>query len=96
MSLCGTTRIMKKYFKRLPKENEGWESKSTSKNDNMEKTKDGEDTEKIKKSSSEYRAEKITGFTNKSVHEKIKNQWECIHLKVTGVSLIMFMSKQPL
>ena len=27
---------------------------------------------KIKKSSSEYRAEKITGFNNENVHEKIK------------------------
>ena len=37
----------------------------------MEKTKDGEDTKKNKKSSSEYRAEKITGFNNQNVHEKI-------------------------
>ena len=47
--MCRTTRIMEKYFKRLPKENEEWKSKSTSKNDNMEKTKDGEDTKKLRK-----------------------------------------------
>ena len=64
---------MEKYFKRLPKENEGWKSKSSFKNDNMEKTKDGNDTKKIKKSSSEYRAEKITGFNRESVNEKIKS-----------------------
>ena len=72
MTVCRTTRIMEKYFKRLPKENEEWKSKNTSKNDNMEKAKDGEDAKKIKKSSSEYRAEKITGFNNENVHEKIK------------------------
>ena len=64
---------MKKYFKRLPKENEGWKSKSTSKNDNMEKTQDAEDTKIIKRSSSKYRAEKITGFNNQNVNEKIKS-----------------------
>ena len=40
---------MEKYFKRLPKENEGWKSKSSFKNDSMEKTKDGNDTKKLRK-----------------------------------------------
>ena len=70
--MCRITRIIEKYFKRLPKENEEWKSKSASKNDKMKKTKDGEDTKKIKISSSEYRAEKVTGFNKENVHEKIK------------------------
>ena len=44
--MCRITRIIEKYFKRLPKENEEWKSKSASKNDKMKKTKDGEDTKK--------------------------------------------------
>ena len=32
---------------------------------------------KIKKSSLEYGAEKITGFNNKNVHEKIKSMEAC-------------------
>ena len=70
--MCRTTRIIEKYFKRLPKENEEWKSKSVSKNDKMEKTKDGENTKKIKINSSEYRAEKVTGFNKENIHEKIK------------------------
>ena len=49
MTVCRTAGIMEKYFKRLPKENEGWKSKSSFKNDNMEKTKDGNDTKKLRK-----------------------------------------------
>ena len=40
---------MEKYLKRLSNENEGWKSRSTSKNDNTEKRKDGEDTKKLRK-----------------------------------------------
>ena len=44
----------------------------------MEKTKDGGDTKEIKKSSLEYRAEKITGFNNRNVREKIKSMEACL------------------
>ena len=85
---------MEKYFKRLPKVNEGWRLKSTSKYDNMVKSNRWKRYKNIKKSSSEYRAEKITGFTNENVREK-KNRWKHIHLNVTGVKFIMFILKQP-
>ena len=65
-----TTKKMEKYFKRLPRVNEGWRLKSTSKNDNMVKNNRWKRYKNIKKSSSEYRAEKITGFTNENVREK--------------------------
>ena len=46
------------------------EIKKYIKNDNMVKNNRWKRYKNIKKSSSEYRAEKITGFTNENVREK--------------------------
>ena len=94
---------MEKYFKRLPKETEGWKSKSASTNDNMEK--DEEDIKIIKRSSSKYRAEKITGFNNQNVNEKIKSIEACLrkgdwckfdnfNIKTTTSTQILTLSNQ--
>lgn len=59
----------------------------------MEKTKDGGGTNKIKKTSSEYRAEIIiTGFTKENMHEK-QNRWKHVHLKVIGIKFNTFVLK---
>ena len=63
----------------------------------MEKTKDGEDTKKIKKSSSECRAEKITDLITKMYLKKIrlmevcppKGDWhkfDLVYIKTTALT----------
>ena len=64
------------------KENEEWKSKSTSKNDNMEKNKKW----------GRYKQKKIS---SENVHEKIKSSTH-VRLKVTGINWIMLILKQPL
>ena len=66
---------MEKYFKRLPKENEGWKSKSTSKNDNMKK-KMLEIQKKLRKAPQNIELKKC-GLANENVHERIKSMEAC-------------------